>query len=316
MSDKTAPSVSLNLNRRMSSFRKRPMLLMMAIPGVLLYIIFRYIPMLGLIIGFQDFSPFSGISSFWTSPFVGFQWFSILFHQAKFFQLLGNSLLLGFYGIVFGFPAPIILALMVNEVRSSPFKKATQTVTYIPHFLSWAVVGSIVIEILSPSGGIINKITGLFGMKPYYFLGDSHLIRGIVIGSGIWKEVGWDSILYLAAIVGIDMTLYEAARVDGAGRWRQMLHITLPSLMPVIVICLVLSIGRILDTGFDQVFMFYNPKVDAVIDIFDTYSYRIGIGAGQFSFITALGLFRNIVGLLLVLGANRVSRLVSEHGIW
>ncbi len=299
-----------------AQYRRRPTLLLMALPGILLYLVFRYIPMLGIFVGFQDFSPYSGISSFITSPFVGLKWFIILFQQPKFFELLRNSLLLGFYGIVFAFPAPIILALMVNEVRCSPFKKATQVVTYIPHFLSWAVVGSIVLEVLSPSGGIVNLFLGLFGVQPYYFVGDKHLIRGIVIGSGIWKEVGWDSILYLAAIAGIDSSLYEAATVDGAGKWKQCLHVTLPSIMPVIAICLILSIGRVLETSFDQIWMFYSAKVDAVIDVFDTYSYRVGIGRGEFSYVTALGLFRNIVGLALVFAANRISRRVSEHGIW
>ncbi len=312
----TAIPQKIELRHGMASYRKRRALYSMAVPGILFYFVFRYIPMIGVIIGFQDFSPFSGISSFWTSPWVGLQWFKLLFSQPKFLQLLGNSLLLGLYGILFGFPAPVILALLVNEIRSGPFKKVSQTVTYIPHFLSWAVVGSIVIEILSPTGGIVNTFLGFLGIPPRYFMVDSRFIRGIVVGSGIWKEVGWDSILYLAAIVGIDTTLYEAATVDGAGRWQQCLRITIPSVMPVIVICLILSIGRVMDTGFDQVFMFYTPKVESVLDVFDTYSYRVGIGNGQFSYVTALGLFRNIVGLVLVLGANRVSRLVSEHGIW
>jgi putative aldouronate transport system permease protein len=309
---KTAP---LGVLRR-SPYRRRPTLLLMAVPGILLYVVFRYVPMLGIFIGFQDFSPFSGISAFVTSPFVGLKWFVILFQQPKFFQLLANSLILGAYGIIFAFPAAIILALMVNEVRWSPFKKTTQIITYIPHFLSWAVVGSIVLEILSTDGGIVNLFFGLFGAKPYYFVGDTHLIRGIVVGAGIWKEVGWDSILYLAAMAGIDTALYEAASMDGAGRWKQALHITLPSIMPVIVVCLILSIGRIMETSFDQIWMFYSPKVDAVIDVFDTYSYRVGIGSAQFSYVTALGLFRNIVGLVLVVGANAFSRRVSEHGVW
>ncbi len=300
----------------LASYRMGRALYFMAIPGILFYIVFRYLPMLGLVVGFQDFSPFSGISAFWTSKIVGFKWFIYLFQQPKFFELLRNSLVLGIYGIVFGFPAPIILALLFNEVRSKAFKGAAQTITYIPHFLSWAIMGSIVIEFLSPSGGIMNAFFTLFHMKPIYFLQETHYVRGIVVGSGIWKEVGWDSILYLAAITGVDPNLYEAATVDGAGRWKQTLHITLPMMLPVIVITLILNVGRVLDTGFDQIFMFYNPKVDGVLDVFDTFSYRIGIGRGEFSFVTALGLFRNVVGLVLVLGANRFSKSVSEHGIW
>lgn len=300
----------------LTSYRKGKALYYMVIPGILFYVVFRYLPMAGIVIGFQDFSPFTGVSGFWTSPFVGLKWFIYLFRQPKFLELLRNSLLLGIYGIVFGFPAPIILALLFNEVRSKKFKGAAQSITYIPHFLSWAIMGSIVIEALSPQGTIMGFVFDFLKVKPIYFLQETRYVRGIVVASGIWKEVGWDSILYLAAISGVDPNLYEAATVDGAGRWKQTLHVTLPSILPVVVITLILSISRVLDTGFDQIYMFYNPRVDPVLDVFDTFSYRVGIGRGEFSFVTALGLFRNVVGLVLVLGANRLSKAVSEHGIW
>lgn len=288
----------------------------MCIPGIILYILFKYVPMAGIIIAFQNFNPFVGISGYWTSKFVGFHWFLILFHQAKFLQILTNSLLLGLYGIVFGFPAPIILALLFNEVRNSKFRKLSQSITYIPHFLSWAVVGSVILQMLSPMGGIINQLVTLLGFKAQYFAQDPHYARAIVIISGIWKEAGWDSILYIAAITGIDLSLYEAAIVDGANRWKQTVHITLPSIMPIITICLILSVGRILDTGFEQIYMFYNAKIDPVIDVFATYAYRVGIGNGQFSYITALGLFNNLIGIILVLGADRISKKVTDQGIW
>lgn len=308
--------INLKKESRIKKQRKSKILYLMCIPGIILYLVFRYVPMAGIIIAFENFNPFVGISGFWTSKFVGFHWFIILFHQAKFIQILMNSLLLGIYGIIFGFPAPIILALLFNEVRNSKFRRISQSVTYIPHFLSWAVVGSVVLQMLSPMGGVINQVVTLFGFKAQYFAQDPHYARTIVILSGIWKEVGWDSILYIAAIVGIDPSLYEAAIVDGASRWKQTIHITIPSIMPIITICLILSIGRIFDTGFEQIYMFYNAKIDPVIDVFATYAYRVGIGNGQFSYITALGLFNNIVGIILVLGANKISKKVSDQGIW
>lgn len=309
-------NINLNKRYRTAKYGKSKILYLMCIPGIILYLLFKYVPMAGIIIAFENYNPFVGISGFWTSKFVGFHWFTILFHQAKFIQILMNSLLLGFYGIIFGFPAPVILALLFNEVRNSRFRRISQSITYIPHFLSWAVVGSVVLQMLSPSGGVINQLITLFGFKAQYFAQDPHYARAIVIVSGIWKEVGWDSILYIAAIVGIDLSLYEAAIVDGASRWKQTIHITIPSIMPIITICLILSIGRILDTGFEQIYMFYNAKIDPVIDIFSTYAYRVGIGNGQFSYITALGLFNNLVGIILVLGANRISRKISDQGIW
>lgn len=315
---KLVSQTRLNTNKkyRKMKYGKSKILYLMCIPGIILYLLFKYVPMAGIIIAFENYNPFVGISGFWTSKFVGFHWFIMLFQQAKFIQILMNSLLLGIYGIIFGFPAPIILALLLNEIRSNKFRRAAQSITYIPHFLSWAVVGSVVLQMLSPMGGSINQLVTLFGFKAQYFAQDPHYARAIVIASGIWKEMGWDSILYIAAIVGIDLSLYEAAIVDGASRWKQTIHITIPSIMPIITICLILSIGRILDTSFEQIYMFYNARIDPVIDVFATYSYRIGIGNGQFSYITALGLFNNIIGIILVLGANKISRKISDQGIW
>lgn len=298
------------------NFSKRRMLYYMAIPGVLYYIIFKYLPMLGIVVAFQQYNPFAGFSALWTSKFVGFHWFQVLFSQPDFWKLFRNTFLISLYSILFGFAAPLILALLLNEVRSSKFKKATQTITYIPHFLSWAIMGGLLMQILSPNAGLVNNMLGLAGIKPIYFLTEKSLFRTIVVGAGIWKEVGWDSIIYLAALSSIDPTLYEAAIVDGAGRWKQTLHITIPSMLPVITILLILSFGRILDTGFDEIYMLQSASVNDVGDVFSTYSFRVGIGRGQFSYIAALGLFQNAVNLVVLLGVNKVSKLVSETSLW
>lgn len=299
-----------------NNYRKRKLLYLMAVPGILIYIIFRYIPMAGIIIAFENYNPFTGVSAFWTSKFVGFHWFIFLFSQPTFFQLLRNTLLLGIYGTIFAFPVPIILAIIFNEVNKGSLRKLAQSISYLPHFLSWAIVGSIFLQLLSPNGGVINIITGFFGMQPTYFAQDPKYARSIVILSGIWKEVGWSSILYFAAIVSVDTTLYESAIVDGAGKFKQIIYITIPSIMPIITITLILGIGMLLETGFDQVYMFYNAKVDNVLNTFDIYSYRIGIGRGQFSYITALGLFKNIVGMFLILVTNKFAKMIGEQGIW
>lgn len=320
----SAPLTDLNiraLGRRSTpslarNFKKRRMLYYMVIPGVLYYIVFKYLPMLGVVVAFEKFNPFAGFSALWTSPFVGFHWFQVLFSQADFWKLFRNTLLISLYFIVYGFFAPLTLALLLNEVRNSHFKKATQTITYIPHFLSWAIVGGLLLEILSPNSGLMNNILGLFGIKPIYFMTEKSLFRSIVVGVGVWKEVGWDSILYLAALAGIDPSLYEAAIVDGAGRWRQTIKITLPSILPVITILLILSFGRILETGFDEIYILQNSQVYDVGDVFSTYSYRVGIGRGQFSYIAALGMFQNVVNLGMLLIVNWISRLISETSLW
>lgn len=304
------------LNGWVKNYRKRKMLYFMAIPGIIFYFIFKYVPMYGIIVAFEKYNPFEGFSALWTSPFVGFQWFQVLFSQSDFWNLLRNTLLISLYFIIFGFPAPLILAMLLNEVRNSHFKKFTQTVTYVPHFLSWAIVAGLVIQILSPDHGLVNNILIHMGLKPVYFLINTSYFRPIVVGVGIWKEVGWDSIIYLAAIAGIDPTLYEAAIVDGASRWKQITHVTIPSLLPVMSVLLILSFGRILDAGFDEIYMFLNPNTQIVGDVFSTYSFRVGIGKSQFSYITALGLFQNIVNMIVLLTCNKMSRVLTEHSLW
>ncbi|RAV22246.1 ABC transporter permease [Paenibacillus contaminans] len=288
------------------------MLLLIALPGILHFIIFRYIPLGGNIIAFQDYNMFQG---FLGSPFVGFKHFVTMFTYDEFFQILKNSILLSLYSIIFGFPAPLILALLLNEVRSMWFKRPVQTLLYMPHFLSWVIVGGIFINLLATKG-FVNQFLGLFGMGPYDFVTMPEFFRPIVISVSIWKEIGWGTILYLAALTAINPSLYEAAMVDGANRWRRMWHITLPSLLPTIMVLFLLRIGSVLEANVEQVLIFQNPLNRSVAEIIDTYVYRVGLLSAQFSFSTAIGMFQALVGFILIMLLNQVSKRTTGESIY
>ncbi|WP_231506292.1 ABC transporter permease [Paenibacillus sp. UNC451MF] len=285
----------------------------MLLPSFLWFFIFKYIPMYGVIIAFKDYQPLQGIMD---SPWAGFKYFERLFTNSQFFTLLRNTLIISFYKLIFVFPAPILLALLLNEVRNQRFKKTIQTLTYLPHFISWVVIGGLLQTVLSPTNGVVNYILGLAGFEPIKFMMTPELFRGIVVLADIWKEVGWGSIVYLAAISGIDQDMYEAAEMDGAGRFRQAINITLPALVPVIIMMFILRIGNMMDAGFDGIINLYNPTVYRVADIFDTYAYRVGLIDFNFSYSTAISLFKNVVGLLLLIIASKVTKRLSGHGIW
>lgn len=290
------PDVSKNIklksnkkkNRYLNNIRKHWMLYVMILPGILFYIVFKYIPLLGSVIAFQDFQILNGISD---SPWVGFDNFRFLFSYQDFYEVLRNTAIIAFYQLVFGFPAPIILALLFNEVRLLIAKKTIQSLFYLPHFLSWVVVGGIVFELLS-SQGVINAVRGLLGYQPVLFMQEEEYFRTIVVISGMWKEVGWGTIIYLAAITGINPNLYEAAVIDGANRWKQTIYVTLPLLFPTILILFLLNIGNFLELGFDQIFNLLTPMTYSVGDIIETYVYRAGVLQGQYSLTTAIGLFQ------------------------
>lgn len=288
------------------------MLYLFLLPGVAYFIIFKYLPMYGIIIAFQDYSPFLGIAG---SEFVGLKHFVRFFTDDEFVRVFRNTILISLYKLVFGFPVPILLALMLNEVRIRWFKKTMQTLVYIPHFFSWVIFGGIVIQALSPTG-IVNAILHLFGMDPVLFLGHKEYFRSIVVISDILKESGWASIVYLAAIAGVDPTLYEAARMDGAKKWREIWHITLPGIRNTIIILLILRLGSVLELGVQQVFMLYNPLVYDVGDIIDTYVYRVGLTEQKYSFATAVGLFQSVVGLILIYISNGLSKRFGGGGLW
>ncbi|WP_442050929.1 ABC transporter permease [Paenibacillus sp. 2TAB19] len=264
-------------------------------------------------LAFKDFSPRLGIIG---SPWVGLDHFKFLFFQSPdFMRIFRNTLLISFYNIIFGFPAPIILALLLNELRFKMFKRIAQSISYIPHFFSWVVLSGIIIVMLSPSEGPINFLMKMVGLEPIYFLADTNYFRATLVATNIWKEIGWGTIIYLAALSGIDPTLYEAAVIDGANRRKQIWYITIPSLLPVITIMFILSLGGILNAGFDQIFNLYNPAVYEVADVIDTYVYRAGILGAQFGLTTAVGLFKNVIGIMLVLSTNYVVKKLGQEGV-
>jgi len=291
---------------------KKISLSLLALPGLLYLILFCYIPLSGNIIVFQDYNVFLGI---WGSKWVGFTHFINMFTYEEFFHIVRNTLLLSFYSLVFGFPAPLILALMLNEMRLMWLKRPVQTMLYLPHFLSWVIVGGIFINLLHVDG-IVNKLLSAFGVGPIDFVTEPGYFRGMVVSIGIWREVGWGMIVYLAALAGINPNLYEAAMVDGAGRWRRMWSITIPSLLPAIVVLLLLRIGQMLDTNVEQVLVFLNPLVRDVGEIIDTYIYRVGLLNGQFSYTTAIGVFKSIVGFTLIVGMNQLSKRLTGESIY
>ncbi|WP_413377414.1 ABC transporter permease [Alkalihalobacillus sp. 1P02AB] len=288
-------------------------LYLIMIPGILFFLIFRYVPMWGVVIAFQDYSVFAGISG---SEWVGWKHFERMFQTEEFYRIFSNTLLISLYKLFWGFPAPIIVALMLNELRNMLYKRTIQTVIYMPHFLSWVIVGGIMINILEPSTGIVNHFIQFFGFDPIYFIADDSWFRTVLVTSDLWKSVGWGTILYLAALAGINPQLYEAARVDGANKWQQTWHITLPCLLPTIVILFILQMGNILEVGFEQVFILLNPLVYNVGDVFETYVYRVGVTQGQFSYTTAVGLFKSVIALILVVSANKMAKKLGQNGLW
>ena len=293
---------------------RKKALYILLIPGIFYFVLFDYVPMYGAIIAFKDFKPLDGILG---SRWVGLQNFIDFFNHPSFSLVLSNTVIISFYKILFGFPAPIILALLLNEVKVSGFKRLVQTVTYLPHFLSWVVITGLVSSVLSPSTGIVNILLKSMNIKPIYFMADPKYFRAVLVITDIWKEVGWGSIIYLAAISGINQELYEAAIIDGAGRWKRTVYITLPSISSTIIIMLILRVGSIMNAGFEQIFMMYNASVYDVSDVIDTFVYRMGLERRRYSFATAVGLFKSIIGFTLIVITNKISKRIDEDsGIW
>jgi putative aldouronate transport system permease protein len=285
----------------------------MVLPGLLYFLIFKYWPMYGIFIAFKDYQPFLG---FWDSPFVGLKHFERLFSDSNFIILFRNTMILATYNILFFFPLPIVIALMLNELRQEFVKRTVQTLVYIPHFMSWVVVVGIAYIFLTTEGGLVNELIVKLGGEKINFLASNDWFRFIVTAEVIWKETGWGTIIFLAALAGVDPQLYEAARMDGANRLRQMWHITLPAIRSTIIILLILRLGHFLDTGFEQIFLMLNAMNREVGDVFDTYVYSVGISQGQYSFSTAVGLFKSLVGLILVVLSNSLAKKFGEEGIY
>ena len=295
--------------------RRQRVLYLFILPGLVLIFLFNYLPMYGVIIAFKNFNPLLGI---WASKWVGLDNFARLVDSLFFWRIFRNTLTINLMHLLIGFPAPLVLALLLNEIRIAGLKRSVQTITYLPHFLSWVVAGGFVVEVLSPNSGIITLVSQwLTGEKSDLFLMISpHWFRWILVFSNIWKSIGWDSIIYLAAIASINPELYEAAMIDGAGRLRKMRSITLPSISIAITILFLLRIGKAMQSNFDQIFVLYSPSVYSTGDVISTYVYREGLGAGEFSYSTAVGLFESLVGFGLLVTANWVTRRITGNSLW
>lgn len=288
-------------------------LYLMALPGIVYFLVFKYLPMGGLIISLQDYKPFLGIAG---SPWVGFEHFVRLFTEDTFFMLLRNTLVLSLLLMLISFPVPIVLALLLNELRGRFFKRSIQTFIYIPHFMSWVIVVSLFYVMLTTDGGAINNVIVALGGEPIGFLTEPEWLRPMYVFQHVWRTAGWGTIVYLAALTAVDMTLYEAAEIDGANRWKQTWHITLPAIRPTIIVLFILSIGDFLELGFEHMFLLLNSMNREVGEIFDTFVYTAGIQNGQLSFATAVGLFKGLVGLILVVGVNSMAKRLGEEGVY
>lgn len=296
-----------------SDVRKDWDLYVALIPGILFLLLFKYTPMYGIIIAFKDFNIFDGLQA---SPWVGFKHFEKLFSSPGFIHAFQNTIIISLLKIVFLFPLPILIALLMNELKNMIFKRTIQTVVYLPHFLSWIIISGLFIDLLSTNGGIVNRMIVALGGEPIKFFLDNSVFRSLLVFTAGWKEVGWNTIVYLAALASIDPQLYEAAKIDGAGKLKQAIHITLPGMVPIILLMLILRLGHMLEAGTEQILAMYNPIVYNVADVIGTFVYRIGLGEQDYSFSTAVGLFESVVALTLIITGNFLSRKYLDRGIW
>lgn len=294
-------------------FKKSKILLLMMLPAVLYYIFFQYKPMWGVLIAFKQYSIYKGFNA---SPWVGLKYFIAFFSSPDSFVVIKNTILLSFYMLVWEFPIPIIFALMLNEIGNIKAKKLVQTVSYMPHFISTVIVCSMVTMFLNPSTGVINNLLDAMGYDRIYFLSKDYYFRTIYILSGIWKETGFNSIIYLAAIAGIDLQLYESAKIDGANKFKQIIHITLPCIAPTIIVVLILNIGQLMNVSFDKAFLLQIPATYSVSDVVSTYVYRSGIKECNFSYGTAIGLFNSVVNIAFLVISNTLAKRASETSLW
>ncbi len=299
-------------NTRRKKLQEIPLHIML-LPGVILSVLFHYIPIGGIVIAFQKFVPSRGI---FNSKWIGLDNFHYLFNLPNFTSVLWNTVFIAVMKIIAGLIVPIVVALLLNEVISNSFKRTIQTIIYFPYFLSWVILGGILIDILSPSNGIVNQALGFFGIDPIFFLGNEKWFPFTLVLSNTWKEFGYSTIVYLAALTAIDLHLYEAAIVDGANRWKQTLHVTLPGIMPIVTLMAVLSLGNVLNAGFDQVFNLYSPMVYSTGDILDTMVYRIGLIDAQYGVATAVGLFKSVIALGLITLSNFLAGKYAGYRIF
>lgn len=298
--------------------RRHPMMYLMLIPGLFFLFIYKFAPLYGILIAFKDYNIFAGsnpVDAIAKSPWVGFANFERLFKSSEFIKVLVNTLIINGMKILFLFPIPIICAILLNEIRNKAFRKLSQTAIYVPYFFSWVVVFGIFYSLFG-SYGVVNNVIAALGHARIKFFTDTGIFRWLLVFTEGWKEIGYNTVIYLAAITGIDIALYEAASVDGANKWKQIWHVTMPGLLPTIVLMFILKVGYILDTGFEQVLVFYNPAVYDVADIIQTYVYRLGMGQMDFPLSTALGLFNSVVAFVLIVSANMISKKLIHRSIW
>jgi putative aldouronate transport system permease protein len=285
----------------------------LALPGILYFIVFKFAPLWGLLIAFKEYNPYKGL---WGSSWIGLTNFTEMFASETFYIMLRNTFAINIFGIIFMFPVPILLALMLNEVRHEVFKRINQSIVYLPHFLSWVVVASMTFFMLSTDVGIVNKMISGMGYETVSFLSTPNYYWGLITLQSMWKEVGWGTIIFLAAMAGVDPQQYEAAVIDGASRFKQIWHVTLPAIRPTIIILLILRLGHMADVGFEQLLLMNNPLVTSVSQVFDTYAYTIGILGGKISVGVTVGMFKGFVGLILVILSNYVVKKMGQEGIY
>ncbi|WP_407944602.1 ABC transporter permease [Paenibacillus swuensis] len=301
------------VSRRKSYFRKHTILYAMLLPPILFAFIFSYLPMAGLVMAFQDYQPWTG---FTRSEWVGLEHFKLIFTLPDTIQVTFNTLVIAVGKIAANMVVPFIFALLLNEVRHVGYKRTVQTLVYLPHFMNWVIIGGILMDVLSPSGGLINRGMSMLGVEPVFFLGEGGWFRFTMIASDVWKEFGFSTIVYLAALAGINPSLYEAAEADGANRWKQTVYITIPMLMPIMIVLGTLSLGNVLNAGFEQILTLYSPLVYEKGDIIDTYVYRMGLVSGQYSFGTAFGLLKSIVSCLFIIAAYRLAYRYANYRVF
>ncbi|KPG73765.1 protein lplB [Enterococcus sp. RIT-PI-f] len=303
-------------NKRQAFFKhlkNNKWLYILVVPGLTYFLVFRYAPMYGVIIAFKDYVPFLGIAD---SKWVGLDNFRDFFINPDFFRIMGNTLMLAFLDIIVVFPAPIVLALLLNEVRHAIYKRVVQTMVYVPHFLSWTIVASLTFILFSVNNGVITNIVQALTGREVDFLTDPSWFRPLIILQSLWKGIGWGTIIFLAALSGVDQEQYEAAIMDGAGRFRRVWHVTLPAIRSTVIIMLIMRVGSILSTGFDQIYLMTNALNRPVADVFDTYVYMMGITNGAYSYSTAVGLFKSVIGIILVLSTNKLAKVFGESGLY
>lgn len=302
-------------NRVRTFFVKYRFFHFLVLPGIVYFLVFHYLPLVGSIIAFKDYNGMGGVAGLFNAPWVGFKYFDQLFQSYYFWRLLRNTLIISSLKLIFAFPAPIFLALLLNEIRMLRFRKVVQTVSYLPHFLSWVVIAGLVQLIVAPYGPL-NALLQDIGLRKVNLLADARYFRGVLVVSSIWQGIGWGSIVYLAAISTVPEEQYEAAILEGATRFQRTWFVTLPSIRFVVVIFLILAVGRIIDEDFEQIFNLYNPAVYQVADVFETFVYRRGILQADFSYATAVGLFKSVTSLILVVVTNKVATLLGQEGLW